>query len=487
MKMLNLQRVSFLSFLLLMALPLWAVEESEPTERDRILTKKLSEIKAIVLEQSKLLDRIQELYDKRFEMLEAKLSGRPGAAPAPDIAETIGKLEKEIQALREEQQISIAELEESQSKSIAQLSEEMQKTREQIAPIAFTPRVTMFGNLLGRVDDRAVISPEGDRVDDTFTLRAGEFELRAAIDPFADGFLTIPFEAETPTGPLEGDVEEGFVELKKLPFFEQPPWGLKLKMGKYRPDIGKNNRIHLHDLMWTTRPLPVSKFLGTEGLGESAEGGFQVAGINSEFFLPVGGQNTSVRMVVGYGSTGNLAATADFGRRPVFYLHPSFFQTVSENHNIELAASYLRGSSDEGEVERSTDLYGVDFSYNWQPARKGLWRSFISGGEFFFARQKEAQSERTPFGYFLFGQYQLNRSLYAGGRFDYSEELSDSDIATKVLAGYLSYYTSEFLRFRLGYEYRLSDILEDDHRSSVFFEVNFVFGAHPPEPYWVRR
>ena len=47
--------------------------------------------------------------------------------------------------------------------------------------------------------------------------------------------------------------------------------------------------------------------------------------------------------------------------------------------------------------------------------------------------------------------------------------------------------TSEFLRFRLGYEHTDSDIATLDGLDSFFLELAFVFGAHPIDPYWVNR
>lgn len=271
-------------------------------------------LRKMLEQQNRVINLMQQVMETRLRRVEALVAQR---APAPlppekkaleeDLDARIQRLETELQQLREVQQQEVARLESEQAAVETRVSQDVQKTRDAIAPIAFTPRLTFFGNLMGRLDDRRVISPEGDRIDDTFTYRAGEIEARAAIDPYADAFFTIPFEADSPLGALDGDVEEGYVELKRLPFLERPPWGLKLKLGKYRPEIGKNNRIHFHDLMWTSRPLPVAKFLGTEGLGEAAEAGFQAAGINAEFMLPIGSENTSLRMQLGAASTGNLA------------------------------------------------------------------------------------------------------------------------------------------------------------------------------------
>ena len=403
----------------------------------------------------------------------------------------LSALETKLEAMQKESSLDVEEelerLEERQDRDREELEGGIEKNRRAFAPLAFTPQITMFGNMMGRSDNKTVISPEGDPIDNRFVFRAGEFELRAAVDPFADAFLAIPLEAESPTGPLEADIEEGYVLIKRLPFLGSP-WGLKLKPGKYRPEIGKNNLIHFHDLMWTSRPLPVATFLGTEGLGESAEAGFQVTGVNADFFLPSRSLETTLRMQLGFGTTGNLAVTeANQGNDLVFYGHGSWYQKVSDSQAFELGGSYLGGKNDPSGSLRSS-LAVVDFTYTWKPGRGGLRKSFVGGGEFFYAslEQPDAPS-KTPLGYYLFAQYQLGRNFYLGGRYDFSQELENERLDTQIWAGYLTFYTSEFLRFRLGGEHRSSDLPGKDGLNTLFFELNFVFGVHPTEPYWVNR
>ena len=50
-----------------------------------------------------------------------------------------------------------------------------------------------------------------------------------------------------------------------------------------------------------------------------------------------------------------------------------------------------------------------------------------------------------------------------------------------------TYSTTEFLRFRLGFEHTESDVASLDGLSSGFLELNFVYGSHPSEPCWVNR
>jgi hypothetical protein len=60
-------------------------------------------------------------------------------------------------------------------------------------------------------------------------------------------------------------------------------------------------------------------------------------------------------------------------------------------------------------------------------------------------------------------------------------------LETDTYAAFLTYYTTEFLRLRLGYEHTKSDVAEMDGLDTGWLELNFVFGSHPVEPYWVNR
>ena len=67
------------------------------------------------------------------------------------------------------------------------------------------------------------------------------------------------------------------------------------------------------------------------------------------------------------------------------------------------------------------------------------------------------------------------------------QELDDENADTDSYAAFWTYYTTEFLRLRLGYEHSESDVPELDGLGTAWFELNFVFGSHPVEPYWVNR
>jgi hypothetical protein len=96
-------------------------------------------------------------------------------------------------------------------------------------------------------------------------------------------------------------------------------------------------------------------------------------------------------------------------------------------------------------------------------------------------------SSNSPVGWYGYLQYQTSYWLYLGLRYDWVEEPSNDRLVTRSAGGYASYYTTEFLRLRLGFEHRWSDIPVQNNVNTMLFEINLVFGSHPTEPYWVNK
>ncbi len=405
--------------------------------------------------------------------------------PEPEAPPTLEARVKALEVDLKDAQGETADL----RSEVGDLKAKLAAAKPPTSPSVFNPAITAFLNGAVRTDDRKVLAASGARIDDRPFLRTAEVDFRAAADPYADAVAILAIEDEAGEG-FAADLEEGYVIVKQIPVLDKAPLGLKLKLGRYRAPIGNVNRLHMHDLPWTTRPLAISRLLGSEN-GEFFEAGYNPVGVDAEFFLPtiVKGVVQEVNLDVVDG--GNIAiADAETVRRhrPAYLGHYNLFFTVGDDHDISLGAS---GYYDEEKSHRAW-LVGGDFLYKWKPAKAGEFKSFVLGGEVLYANRRFALDDMTevkakPLAWFGFAQYQLSWHVYAGARYDYAEDIDDPSIATKVAAGYLSYYTSEFLRFRAGYEHRWSDNPADDGVDSVFAEINVVFGSHPTEPYWVNR
>lgn len=403
--------------------------------------------------------------------------------PAGSVAEQLDALRDDVEDLKEENEDLRAELADAKQQAAAR--------KEPVRLNLLNPSITAFLNMAGRIDDEPVFAAEGAQIDDRLFLRTAEFDFRAAIDPFADGVVTLAIEDLAGEG-FEADLEEAYLVLKQLPIVNAAPLGLKLKLGRYRAPIGNSNRLHMHDLPWTTRPLPIAELLGTEQ-GDFFESGFNPEGIDAELLLPEIVPGLAIELNADLVDGGDIAI-GDPDDHPLGFIgRTNFFFTVGESHDVNLG---LSGYTERG--DHPSALLAADFLYKWKPLEAGEFRSFVLGGELFYADrdfavdtdgdgEPDGEATSRPLGWFGFAQYQLTWNLYAGVRYDYSEKAADDSLATTAAAAYLSYYTSEFLRFRAGYEHRTSDVPAEDGVDSVLFEVNFVIGSHPTEPYWVNR
>ena len=355
------------------------------------------------------------------------------------------------------------------------------------APTVLNPRMTAFINFAARADNQTQFDASGlHEISNRFFLRTAEMELRNAVDPYAEAILVMSVENEAGKD-FSIDAEEAYGLIKQLPLLEHAPLGLKLKIGKFRAPFGVNNKIHMHDLPWTTRPLIVSRFLGTDH-GEFFESGFNPTGIDADFFLPNPIPQTTLEMNLDVVRAGELGlANGISGLQPAYISHLTLSRDWNNEHLLILGAS---GYTEEH--PSPARLAGVDLTYKWAPAEQRESHSLVAGGEAFFGRNMIPDSARIfhtnfPYGWYAYLQVQTSYWLYLGLKFDWLREPIDAKLLTRNAALYASYYTTEFLRFRLGLEHRWSMIPSYDKTTTGIFEVNFVFGSHPTEPYWVNR
>ena len=373
-------------------------------------------------------------------------------------------------------------------KMIRDLENKIDAVSRASAPVVLNPRMTAFINFAARGDNNSVYDladPTNDISNKPF-LRTVELELRNPVDPYAEAVVILSAENEAGRN-FAIDAEEAYGLIKRLPVFETAPLGMKMKIGKFRAPIGVNNKIHMHDLPWTTRPLVVSYYLGTEH-GDFFEGGFNPTGIDVDFFLPNPISQTTLEMNLSVIRAGELGVSqGQTGTQPSYIGRLNFSKDWSNEHLLILgASSYIESGP------ATTRLYSADITYKWAPVEMRENHSFVAGGEFFTVKHTYTDTtaneiSSSPFGWYSYLQYQASYWTYLGARYDWLKDPVNDNLVTKSIAGYISYYTTEFLRFRLGFEHRMSDIPSQNNINSGIFEVNFVFGSHPTEPYWVNR
>lgn len=339
---------------------------------------------------------------------------------------------------------------------------------------AFNPRMTVFGDFVGRLSVSTAELEEDDRV----ALREIEIDLRADVDPYATAVLIAAFEEEDP-GEFAVAVEEGYVT------FETLPWNFKARVGRYLVPFGQLARLHTHDLPWTERPLPILDFLGEEGFGEH---GIELTWLAPGIPPSLGALTLGAHLLNG---ENEAILAGDDSDDPAWLGRAEYFVDISPSTFLIFGSSYLFGFNDE-DRDQETHLLGADFVAKWFPDNT---LSVVLQGEMFYLERDVIdvdgfRDEEYGLGAIGVVQVQPLQRWFLGLRYDYSnydEQVEDSE--QYAIGGYVSFYTTEFLRLRVGYEHRERSTTGGGNPDldTLLFQVTFVFGSHPVEPYWFNR
>jgi hypothetical protein len=193
----------------------------------------------------------------------------------------------------------------------------------------------------------------------------------------------------------------------------------------------------------------------------------------------------------------NILAGHD-ARWPAFLGRASYYINIDGLQQLTLGTSYLYGYNDLDQ-KHDTLLSGFDVIYTYKPNTR---QSIAVMAEFFHLDRERGfdpaigtgiANDHANGGY-VGVNFQPITQLYFGGRYDisgYTDQIAGN--YGWAASGYVSWYTTEFLRFRLGYEHQERSVTANPDPSlrgkfdTLFFQVTFVFGSHPAEPFWVNR
>jgi hypothetical protein len=220
--------------------------------------------------------------------------------------------------------------------------------------------------------------------------------------------------------------------------------------------------------------LVLQEFLGPEGHVSN--------GVSTTSFLPSPGE-TALQLTLQLLQGGGIGVAQD-NNHLAYLANLNFFYPIADEHSLNMSLTGLYGVHDE-EAEVTSRTVSLDLLYRW---KKDQYSSFLLGAQLLYADHEVDEVVHTkPFGYTIFAQYQISSRLYAGLRWDETDFLADDSLQKSQISPYLTWYTSEFFRARLAYEHTWSDDEVTDGLDSVLLEITVVFGAHPPEPFWVNK
>lgn len=296
-------------------------------------------------------------------------------------------------------------------------------------------------------------------------LNETEVSLQAVVDPYirADFFLT--FGRDPLTGKYGAAVEEGYLTTLTLPA------KLQLKVGKFREAVGRINPTHPHALPFIDLPNAYVNLFGEEGLNDE---GASLSWLlpNKAFYQELIFQTTS-------GFSESPAFTRSEGNHLVYLAHLKNFFTLSDNATFELGLTGISGPNDSS---RTTNIAAGDLTYKWKPVQMNTYHSITWQTELYYSNNHNAPGNTiNSFGLYSFLQYQLAKTWFLTGRYDYAQKPYDKSIREQAYSLTAGWYATEFSK--MEFEAKTTDDSIQSRYYQAWLRWIFVIGAHGAHQY----
>jgi hypothetical protein len=381
---------------------------------------------------------------------------------------TVEDLQKQIQALQQQMQ----QMMQGYQSQIDQLKEQVQALSAQqprassapqseqgtVPPIPQAPPSPALQNPAISVIPDFTYSTGNDpywRGQDALQAREVEMALSAAIDPYANANVFLSLEDG------EFHAEEAYAAFPGL------PGGFTMKLGKFYQDFGKQNDMHTHARFQVDQPLALRTMLGEEGLND--------LGVSVSHLLPTPWMSDLTLEV-----TGGRNEEAFSGRRSdlTYLMAWRNFWDLSDDANLEAQLSLAGGKNKTG---HGTGLGNLALTYRYKPLASMTRDSFLWRTEVIRERYRGADGIERATGAFSYVDWQFTRGWFLGARADYAEHPLEPHRIDKGGALVLTYFPSEFQKFRIQAE--RTSYAGVGMRNALVFEYGFAIGPHGAHPF----
>ncbi len=310
-------------------------------------------------------------------------------------------------------------------------------------------------------DFRAWYTSEGPRNWD-MEMHEVESSFRSVIDPFARADIFIGMGHND--GEFEFELEEAYLTTLSLPY------QLQAKVGKFRSNVGKINRLHPHALPFIDVPAVYANFFGDEGLNDQ---GASVNWLvpNRRFY-----QELSFEVTRGPGESESF--TRSDGNHMLYTSHLKNFWDLSDNASLEFGLSGLAGPN---AVGYTTTIVGLDATYKWKPLQFNTFKSLTLQFEAFQSRKDMGSSMITANGMYALINYQLAQRWFLSGRFDHADLPDNPDWNEKAVSTTLGWYLSEYQKIEIGGRTSWGPDLDQSYQALL--GMVFVIGTHGAHEY----
>jgi hypothetical protein len=404
-----------------------------------------------------------EFSESQFEALQAQVQKLTGVVQ--DLKQTVAAQKAEIDVLKSSRETRVAETAPAMP---------AQASGPRTLQGRWNPDIGVIADTLLSLD-----SPKADEEGaDRLSVRHLELVFGSAIDPYSrlDATLAISdFE--------EMEIEEAYMTRYELPM------GLTARVGRFMPRIGKSIPLHLDSLDTVDEPMVIERYFGHHGYSKTG------ADVTRPIELPwaMTHQATFGVLEGGNGEEGTLFGEAR--RRPTVYGSLKNFLDIGDATGLEIGLSHLAGSRD-GDGAFEVNVLGLDGTLIHRYADQ---RHVKLQAEAYHVNRSESSFEfedpdtgviteqdlddaRHLWGGYLLGDWRFHPQWATGVRFDdvqlieSGEDFANPQQTERGYTGYLTFYQSEFARWRLQYSHIDQTNADDDHR--VFVQGTFAIGEH---------
>jgi len=386
-------------------------------------------------------------------------------AQVKELTQTVQQLTETVQTQHTRiQALEAKGIEGSQLQSVSATSQSSQpsvssrSTGKSQNRAALNPEIGVSADMVGQLSESSLDADGNDKL----SAREVELSFGHPIDPYSRLDVTAAFSDFE-----EVELEEAYITHWGLPA------ELNTRLGRFRPKVGKASAVHRDALETVDEPLVVAQYLGAEGLFRT---GVEITGFVPTPWMVVTHEFAAGVMEGGVGEGGALFGSTR--RRPSLYGHLKNFVDVSDETSAELGLTYLTGSRDD-DAKYEVHALGVDATVmHYLGASNPLkWQSEI----YLQDRDESEDARNSPWGWYSLLDYRVTPRLGFGGRIDYVEPIglvSASRVrpADTAFSSYLTFYQSEWARWRL--QYRHTDFAAGGDDNTVFLQGTFSIGVH---------
>ena len=328
-----------------------------------------------------------------------------------------------------------------------------------------------------------------------FSIPNAELALDGTVDPYFKGFSNIVYKLD-PQGETGVELEEAYFLTTSL------PGNLQLKGGQFFAEFGRQNPQHPHAWAFADEPLVLNRMFGPEGLRSQ--------GMRLSWLVPTSWYTEA--MVGVFNSAGGTtssfrsdeSSTIHGGvpvERPVdgpgdFLIVPRVATSfdLTSTQTLLMGVSGAFGPNNSG-PRAGTQVYGVDLYWKWKSPRAHQGFPFVSFQSEALARRytaalrvslddptvllpREVLRDRGAYAQILWG---IKSLLVAGLRGEFANgDPAAADVTSRAaryrVSPNVTWYPTEFSKFRVQYNYDHRERLGVDH--SLWMQFEFLLGAH---------